>query len=891
MSLILTEEERKLLATRAPKRGPEKLTDAERRAMTGEDLAPATTTQNVRQALGGPVQGAADLVDMPFYLREMAKAADPYVPDLPDEKDGLVGSVVSSMRNALVPSYFPDVMTGKAKTSELPGLKQAKEALAPEYENAAPWAEAARTFGIWAGPGTGARVIREGVKGGVKALPRAFKNSRADIITGAGAAGGQGAGELLNDESGSATGELIGGLTGLIYALKTGKMEGLTRAQEEVLRALDSQYDDRAQALADLENRMAEGEIGTLGDLTRSQGVMDIENMLGRNAVTRRNLARTSAAREQQIYDDTLEPLGTGDASTAPYATNQAINQERRSSQEATSRVLNDLESTAGVERAGLERSRKAAEDVLTDSQRAAQLAEDNLITASGAADPRRTTVEASESAMSRLDRAKKIFQKRTRLPAWRKFEAGPVDTASVQLDQEAFASGLRPKQAEDLQSTYGTLLDDLRSLDSNATAKDVQGVIADMKKAANAPNPANPRAQMLLTDLYKQLENNLADVNPAYRRAVAASKEEYERFGGRVGDAMGSAEPEAALSGLGARGDMGAATTRQIGAAKVPTADRDLFDFVLAEAVKKGDNISDEFLAQYQGAINRMPPADKAKLEGLVSARAGRDSALKQATAAERTAERATRTTERQSTALEKSLRREQDQVTRTSEKQQEALTTNTRGRFAEDPDGVIDTLLRKTNGEQGLRELMDSMTDLRQVDSFKARVKDRLSEMLFEAPAGVASKGNAYKEFLKIKDRMVNSGVLTQADAARMEKALERTNSLGLRQAARANDITQKVGRHIGYLSSAGAAALLGPMPGAYSLMIGGAIRRGLNEVLSMKVTNKRLMALDDYLNDPAKYLDDVKKAKTPEEAERLLLVQLVGASQAAAIMGDTE
>ena len=82
-----------------------------------------------------------------------------------------------------------------------------------------------------------------------------------------------------------------------------------------------------------------------------------------------------------------------------------------------------------------------------------------------------------------------------------------------------------------------------------------------------------------------------------------------------------------------------------------------------------------------------------------------------------------------------------------------------------------------------------------------------------------------------------------------------------------------------------------MLGPLPGAYSLMIGGAIRRGLNEVLSMKVTNKRLMALDDYLNDPAKYLDDVKKAKTPEEAERLLLVQLVGASQAAAIMGDTE
>ena len=78
---------------------------------------------------------------------------------------------------------------------------------------------------------------------------------------------------------------------------------------------------------------------------------------------------------------------------------------------------------------------------------------------------------------------------------------------------------------------------------------------------------------------------------------------------------------------------------------------------------------------------------------------------------------------------------------------------------------------------------------------------------------------------------------------------------------------------------------------MPGAYSLMVGGAIRRSLNTLLRGKLMAKRLDVLADYLNDPKKYLADLDKLNSPEAMEREFLTRLVGATQAAELIGSEE
>jgi hypothetical protein len=400
------------------------------------------------------------------------------------------------------------------------------------------------------------------------------------------------------------------------------------------------------------------------------------------------------------------------------------------------------------------------------------------------------------------------------------------------------------------------------------------------------------------LGEIVDIMEEQLQVVSPEYRAAVAATKEGYDRFGpGYVGDVRRANEPETLLTNLGLQGDRGAATARLVAESKVPELQQDVANYIRAQAVRKGDSLSEDFLVQYEAVLDNLPPAVRQEISELIAAKTNKAATLKQAAAADRQADKVARQTTRQHQGLEKATGRQRDAISRNVDRVESGLKGDTRGQFADRPASTVDRLLQDPDGADELRQLMDEMQTVGEVDSFKAMIRDRLENKLFDVQrvpgegtiTSSPAKAAAYRQFKELQESLVEAGVITQADAVRMEAALERgVSSRGLRQASKAKDVTRRADEHINLLSSAGAAAFLGPMPGAYSLMVGGAVRRSLNRVLRGKLVASRVKVLDEYLTNPAKYLADLHKAKTPGEVERQFLTKLVGAAQAAELLG---
>ena len=856
----------------------------------------ATTLENIRHVVGGIPQAAADTADMPYYISQGIDAVAGWLPDSVRRGFRDVSPVTAGAID-----MFQMAANKEGQISEKPGLKQAKELLAAEQPGAAPWAEYGRTGLEW-GAGAIPKLVRGGIKNIPKNLPENIEAATPDIVMGTTAATGEVAGEYLS-EGGGDVGELVGGFSGLILALRSGKTAGISKDQRVIMDALNEMYDNPEDAIAELRRRVEAGEIGSIGDLTREEGIFDVENWTQKATKQGRRQGRgTLKARMSQIYEDVTAPLRTDAASdVAPYRAKQQIDQELGEAIERTGEVKQKIQDTADTEIAVLETERVGLNQASRQAEEAAKTTQGQYDAARTEADPGRTTVEISESLDSRLNRAEAAHETRKVRPAWAEFDAGPrVDTIPMRTDMETFllSDTFTPASRKAFLAAYPELQDIVGKWGKTTDPRDITDVIQDFKTIINeaAAGGKSSRHTVRLGELVDIMESGLSKTSDEYAAAVAATKEKHDRFGGRVGDATSTAEPETTAATLGTQGDRGAATVRQVGEAQVPTADRDLFDYVLAEATKKGENITPEFLATYQGAIDRMPEVDRAKLETLIGAKGARDTALTQSVQAEQAAKVGGDRIPREQKGLAQASGREQATLDADLGRTETGLTGDTRGKFADKPNETVDSLLNSPDGAGELKILMDEMETLREVDSFKTLVKERMERVLFDLGTdpktdtitSIASRGDAYRRFKDMQQNLVDGNVLTQADVKRMEEAIERTKTQDLRKASRAYDITQQADEHINLLASGGAAAILGPMPGAYSLMVGGAIRRSLNSVLRGKLMAGRLDTLSDYLNNPEKYLADLDKLKTPEAIEREFLTRLIGAAQTAELIG---
>uniref|UniRef100_UPI004048B571 hypothetical protein n=1 Tax=Roseivirga sp. TaxID=1964215 RepID=UPI004048B571 len=90
---------------------------------------------------------------------------------------------------------------------------------------------------------------------------------------------------------------------------------------------------------------------------------------------------------------------------------------------------------------------------------------------------------------------------------------------------------------------------------------------------------------------------------------------------------------------------------------------------------------------------------------------------------------------------------------------------------------------------------------------------------------------------------------------------------------------------------LSSLMASGVLGPLPGAYNLQLGGAVRRYFKTGLEVPPTRRNILALTEYVTNPAEFLKGIEKLDSPAAKTQFFLTKLVGAAQAAEIMAADE
>ena len=78
------------------------------------------------------------------------------------------------------------------------------------------------------------------------------------------------------------------------------------------------------------------------------------------------------------------------------------------------------------------------------------------------------------------------------------------------------------------------------------------------------------------------------------------------------------------------------------------------------------------------------------------------------------------------------------------------------------------------------------------------------------------------------------------------------------------------------------------LAPLPGGYNLQLGGAVRRNFKNMLDVKPTRQNIKALTEFMTDPEAFLKGMDALNTPAAKQKFFLTKLVGAAQAAEILG---
>lgn len=895
----------------------------------GKPLPEPPTKEKAAHLFGSWGGGLLDIADMPYHISQAKEAVGGWIDKkAPGVRDIYNMHPVEMGKDWLFEQMEPGVLTGDVPaTSVVPGLKQAREyseelKLTPEQLELAPGTAMAGKGMEWLGvPGisTGVGLTKSAIKGGTDALKQALPDAGKQLAREAKVAGSMSTGAGLGSGLGQATdreewgmfGELVGGVTGLVAALKTGKAANLSAAQEKMLNKLMEKFESPQEAIAALEEAVAKGEIGTLLDLTGSRSIANVEAQLMNTDTGNTAISQKLEDRINQIYEETTKtvrgdvPEGTNPESSAARAKTAVEAESARIENEGVARLTQAVEETK-TEAERLSGEISEVETAATDARTAADQAEQDFVVAGAEADPGRTTVEISESATERLRRAEAATKARKENPAWNKFDNGPdVNTIPMREAMDEYLRTLTPQARKQLLATYPDLKGVVGKWPESVNPADVTDVIQDFKAAINeaaVSGTGGTRHTTRLGELVDLMESALERTNGNYRDAVAATKDRYDRFGGRVGRAVEGEEPEITIGTLGTQGDQGAATVRQMEEARVPTASRDIYDYILAEATRKGEDITPQFLKSYEGAVNRMPEADRLKLERLVETKQTKDSALSQATAAETAADRTAKTNTTKLEGLPGALEIEKGKIgaeTVGLVNANKGTVLAAYGKGDTQADELVKDLLTRPDGVENLRELQKGLLEMDEAQgmgaqvmpSFQARVNKQVQAQLFDVftDSKIPLK-DALKNFRKMRKRLVDEGLMDAEHADYVDELLRRMETETLRKQGKAavGNITDAGNENTNLGSSILSSLLLAPLPGGYNLQLGGAARRYFKSGLEVQPTKRNIAALTEYITNPKAFLEGIEKLDSPAAKERFFLSKLLGAAQAAEMIG---
>jgi hypothetical protein len=375
-----------------------------------------------------------------------------------------------------------------------------------------------------------------------------------------------------------------------------------------------------------------------------------------------------------------------------------------------------------------------------------------------------------------------------------------------------------------------------------------------------------------------------------------------HDRFrSGPLGDAR-QAEPELFARKLGVADEAGAVAARQMqkAAGSDPVLLNQLNDHLKAVAAREG-GVTDDFINKYADVIEGLPPANRQAFYDAAETGGKAETALKEATAMERANQVAQRTAAGETRALDAAVRAEQRAAETAANSLAKTRLKNVVADYAADPAGTLKRLLKNpetaiTEKARDLKVVTKYMDDAGQGEAFRSAVGDQLQRTLTDAQnAGTRIKPKAIQDFADMRDTLVNSGIITREQSANMTDALGRTTTAALRANALAKQMATQGAEYDNLVASALAAAVLTGMPGTQTLLVGGAvrrfIRRNMQKIGISGGKHASVAALERLMLNPEEFVAAAAKAKTAEEAAKMMISQANAAAQSTAALNEEQ
>jgi len=785
------------------------------------------------------------------------------------------------------------------RISDKPYIKDVLDPLTSESvtREEAPVADALRTGAIW--------------MVGLPANNAAKLATKADVIMAGGAAAGDYLQSVASD-SNSPAGQLIGGITGLIAGLRAGKPP----KPGEVDRSLDfikKNSDNPDQLVANVEERVAAGDKGTLADLSGEQGLYNVEAGLSLNPEVQRQIDAAAQMRAEQQgarYDNVFPdaPPGAAVEAAAERVTNRKgrVRGWRNKAMEKADAAVQvplrqNAEQAATIEQRAAEESRRIAEAAAMAERRAAearQTADTASVGARESALPLATNkspAQASTDLRNLYDEAATDFNREVVNPAWDEFKAQPaIDINPV---KKAVSDMFREKPLDvrkAFNKKYGKYFTPLRGKHNALSAEAFQDVLLGPMRAA-AKREIDAGGFSPLPPYIKAIEDSMAASNDLLREAKAATTTKYDRFyPENVGKAMDNAPPEKFAKAVGFADEAGEQSVRTMGQSQIPGLGQSKLEYLKAEGARRG--IDEKFLLKHKGMLESLPPADRAQFEQYVQKTNSAKLAEKEAAKAEKlNATAQTKATREESqlarsvaaqqakvaseeSRLQKSLAAEQEKITAKRDRLVDAVDKTTLASYANKPEATLTKLTSTTDNIPALTRLGKKLDAIGQGDSFRAAVAAKLKD-------GILSGKNPNANRI-----LQESGLADRAQIEQLESIAKMSEGSAMRKQATAvyEELHSKNWNDL--VASGLAAASLHVLPGSHQLIMAGALRRYFQNMLKKPVKDD-IAVLNTFMLDPAKYLDAAKNSKTGAYAAESVLTKMVGASRAAAIMNQEE
>jgi hypothetical protein len=884
----------------------------------GERLTPAPLNPlDVAKSVGGGFnKGMTDLVDMPFMLGNLALSGTRDAANLAFD-----AGLDKDKYNAKMPSQVVDDLTGGF-------VSEATGRAAPKGQN--PLIDAAYTFGEFGG--TAGLPMAKAAGVGKEAVP-ILRSGAPDLIAGGGAAmgGALTGGDVYGELGGGIVAPILGGKVNEVIEGAKGAWEGLVKGQsvsDSARQNLIMQDNGGESLIIDARRALAEGEKGTLAQITGDAGTFNSEASVNlntpegiqlqlarelRNEQTLGNLDNVTGLPKNSL-ESTLAPVVERDLNTLDaYRTNELMDAERANVQQMEASVL---------------REQEAASEVATDlqsvkeTQATVKADEQALKAAEGAFDPK---VEPSDASID-FDKTwtaaeSRVFDKNVQ-PLYDEFDATPIakDTSDEIAGVLNNSKGNLDKDLTRLQyeravkePAIANVLADIGEwkTNENVTGADIQDVIKDLKRVNKAAKgtiaiPANHEVKVLSKNMIKEAESMLIAASPKYKEANEAFTVHKKTIGQDRFKKLAEKDvaPEMKARDFLKTNEGGAVSVREMEA----TGEKEILDkyetYLRALATK--DGVDAQFMKNYDALLRQHPETKELMETALAKQEKLAESTRlhgEQSGRLTKTIEKQTATVDaegtKRATTLPKALETSKKSIKTKAEGEVNSLKTGRIYKFVNKPEAYMKSLLNNPDRAKQLDQFVDDVQD---VDG----AGEGISQALLKSVADYKTKSvdgrvEFNDDFIKSVDEISaelrHQGVLTEKQAIDLADVTARVQVDQMMNNAKAPKGVQ-MEQFKRVLSAAASMAVLRGT-GSNSLIMANAMRRAFLSITPYagRQTDAIRVEMDRMLADPKAFLKGAKfptKDVTPAEADTFvskLFEQRVNATRATQTTKDYE